>query len=260
MKQKNYTQQFWNDLEKHILDHKKQNPSEPLIAAFDADGTIWDADVGESFSMWQFKNCQLKNLPKDPWRFYRDEKETGDPQKAFMWLAQINAGHSLDQVRQWAKAFTQTMEPVPFFEPQKALIGFLKGHGVKVYVVTASIKWSVEPGALQLGIDYENVLGVCTKVESGMITDIPVLPVTWKDGKAKTLLLATNGKAPFLCCGNTHGDIALIESSSKFKIAVGSSKPSDELFESEKKLFDYCKKLDWIKHHFYADPTIFSKS
>ena len=37
------------------------------IAAFDADGTLWDMDMGEHFFQHQISKKLLPDLPADPW-------------------------------------------------------------------------------------------------------------------------------------------------------------------------------------------------
>lgn len=89
---------------------------------------------------------------------------------------------------------------------------------MEVYVVTASIKWAVEPGALFLGIPADNVIGVNTKVHNGVITDQIDGVVTWHEGKVDGLLKKTN-KAPFFAAGNTIGDLALLELATHIRLA-----------------------------------------
>src|SRR3989442_1652062 len=85
----------------------------PKYAAFDADGTLWDADAGETFFDWEITRAGLKGLPEDPWAHYEALKKI-DHIKAYVWLAQINAGHSLDQVREWAaRCFQERANPWP---------------------------------------------------------------------------------------------------------------------------------------------------
>src|SRR5258708_6380902 len=88
----------------------KKNVSRP-IAAFDAYGTLWDTDIGETFFLHQIKNCALPNMPKDPWKHYHDLKEV-DRIRAYYWLAQINMGQKLSQVRSWAQTSLQNAGPL----------------------------------------------------------------------------------------------------------------------------------------------------
>ena len=195
MNYKAFPNEYWQNLEKTISELKAANQN--LIAAFDADGTLWDVDLGENFFQYQIDHQQVL-LPADPWNHYLEMKKVNDdPRPAYIWLAQINEGKSVEQVRTWAQAAFDLILPSPIFSEQKKLIGLLKNHGVTIYIVTASIKWAVEPGARALGLTNEQVIGVETAIKDGIITNQPALPVTYREGKMTALLKATNNQKPF---------------------------------------------------------------
>ena len=220
--------------------------AEPL-AAFDADGTLWDMDMGEYFFDYQVRNKLLSNMPDDPWAFYYDLHKRDTP-AAFLWLAQINRGVPLSQVREWSYAAFEAINPVPIFGAMKDLITDLKKFGADVYVVTASIKWAVEPAAEFMGIPPENVIGVQTQVVDGVVTDLPGPTITWREGKVTGLLEATGRRRPFLCAGNTMGDLALLDSATHFRV-VNAAAPSDHVNrESEQALVEVAKKRGWYFH------------
>jgi HAD superfamily phosphoserine phosphatase-like hydrolase len=240
-----YSENFFNELDELI-----KNQTQPLFAAFDADGTLWSNDMGEEFFKWEIQTGVLQSvfskLPKDPWRFYRDEKEQGDPRKAYLWLAQIHQGLPLATVQKWAQDFLKTFTPVPLFNEQRKLISFLNQRNVKVFVVTASIKWSVEPGAALYGIPAEQVLGVRTQVKNGLITDIQEGEITWKKGKAIELLNFTMGVKPILCSGNSMGDLDLMETASHYSIAINSANDKHENYATEMELKALGSKRGWM--------------
>lgn len=218
----------------------------PWIAAFDADGTLWDTDVGESFFEYQIQNSGLK-LPPNPWAEYLDKKAIHPP-TAYLWLAQINQGQRVETVRAWAEKCYLSEEPFPFFPAQKSLIQFLIGLGVKVYVVSASVKWSVEPAARRLGIPPEQVLGVATTEESLILTKERSGPITWKEGKVEALYEATGGVRPILVSGNTTGDLPLMETATSVQIAVSSR--NSIVPEAEAQLKEIALKRNWFYHQF----------
>ncbi len=248
MKYKNFPKEFWTQVSDALAQELKSNPHP--VAAFDADGTLWDADLGESFFKWQIANSQLSNLPANPWKYYRDWKESGDPRPAYLWLAQINQGQSLKQVQDWAERAVQSAEPLPIFPEQKKLIRWLLDRNVEVYIITASVKWSVEPGANRLGLRFSSVLGVKTRVIDGLVTDEADGPMTYKEGKPQALVEATGGRKPFLACGNTMGDFALLQSSTRLSMAVGAATPGHELFETEEQLRGEGQTRGWFIHRF----------
>jgi len=247
---------LWNDLQTSLT-QARMRTSDRVIAAFDADGTLWDDDAGERFFQWQIDHCGFGHLPEDPWSYYRELKKK-DPQSAYGWLAQINAGRTLEEVRAWAEACFQSLAPWPYFKSQKLLIDHLHTLGVEVYVVTASIKWAVEPAAFHImGIPPERVLGVTTDLvgdRSDLVGTQISLPVTYRQGKADALLKATGGRRPVLSCGNTYGDIQLIDIASDFKLMIQSQSALTSvrpgLLSEELRLREYGRPLGWRLHAF----------
>ncbi len=235
-----------------LIDEAATNKSEPLIAAFDADGTLWDTDIGEAFFDYQIGHCGLTDMPSDPWHHYLELKKQ-DPPTAYAWLAQINAGKSLKQVRAWAAESLQR-QLVPVFSSQKRLITLLLERGFEVFIVTASVKWAVEPAAALVGVDFDHVLGITTEIKNGLVTQQPVEPITWRQGKADALLRATAGIRPILCAGNTFGDIALLETATKMALAVSTqTEEGSGLFIEESKLREEADRRGW-RQHFFRNP------
>ena len=248
MKYINYSPDLWAQINKSI-DRALQQDSTP-VAAFDADGTLWDLDMGEVFFQYLIDH-KLVPLPEDAFdRYEKMKKDIAGPQKAYLWLAQVMKGVELKVVREWASKSLVAMGPLPYFPEQKKLIELFTSRGVKVYIVTASVKWAVEPGTAIFGLPYEQVLGIETESEGGIVTDRQKGPITYRQGKAEALLKVTGGKKPFFSAGNTFGDLALLELSTDVKLAVTSTVPDDRLFRSEQELFNEATQRGWSKHRF----------
>jgi HAD superfamily phosphoserine phosphatase-like hydrolase len=249
MNYKNFPTDYWQKIEAALTEVKKSSDRD-LIAAFDADGTLWDTDLGENFFNYQIDSKNL-NLPKDPWTHYIDMKKVNnDPRSAYLWLAQINQQQPLSDVKKWADKAYAEIQPSPIFSEQKKLIDFLKSENVKIYIVTASIKWAVEPGARALGLTDEDVIGVETVVRDGLITNEPIFPVTYRNGKSEALLAKTQNKRPFLCSGNTIGDFELLECATHIRLAVSAASRDDRLFKAEAELLQRANELNWLNHRF----------
>lgn len=224
----------------------------PRVAAFDADGTLWDRDAGETFFDWQIKNCRLA-LPADPWSHYHRLK-VPDPRVAYTWLAEISAGHELAQVRRWAAECFRGAGPWPTFASQLRLVEWLRSKDFDIYIVTASVKWAVEPLAHLYGVDFEHVLGITTQVVDGRVSKTATHPITWRQGKAEALLKVLGGARPILACGNTYGDSALIETATHVSLTVSTQVkaegPLGGLFEEERKLREEARARGWLMHAF----------
>ena len=248
MNYKPFPEEFWVKIKQTVADLKLKNT--PLFAAFDADGTLWDIDLGENFFNHQIETKSVP-LPEQPWNHYQELKKVNDdPRDAYVWLAQINSGQTLPQVRQWSAEAYQSAAPVPIFKDQQQLIEFFLGHGVKVLIVTASIKWAVEPGAIAIGLKPENVIGVETEISNDTVTNIAVHPITYKIGKVEALLKHTGGIYPFFASGNSTGDTELLKSATHLQLAVSAASRDDRLFQTENELMKIAETNNWMRHRF----------
>lgn len=246
MKYKDYSDEIWSRI-KTTLGRILEEDSAP-IAAFDADGTLWDIDLGETFFHYQIDN-KLVDLPKNAFHIYENMKAQS-PTEAYLWLAQVCKGQSLEQVHAWAKAAVQEQAPLPIFMEQKKLIELFQSRGVKVYIITASVKWAVEPGAELLGLTKDSVIGVETEVTNGLITDLQKGVITYRQGKVEALLAHTHGKKPFFCSGNTMGDFQLLQAATHLSLAVSAASRDDKLFKTEQELQEHAQKSSWLTHRF----------
>lgn len=219
------------------------------IAAFDADGTLWSTDMGESFFKYQIKNKLLENLPDDPWEFYVDFHKR-DPEASYLWLAQVNQGKEIDLVRGWAQDTVKSHPHLGSFAGQMEIIQFLRKLNVEVYIVTASVKWAVEPAAALYGISSEKVLGIQTKIDNGIVTDLQEGVITYKQGKVKGLLEATGGRRPFYAAGNSPGDLPLLKSATHLRMVLNSAPEGTDLHTSEKEMLQIAKQNNWYYYCF----------
>src|SRR3954467_5588788 len=93
-------------------DLEKFRPAGRAVAAFDADGTLWNTDLGEALFNYQIKN-KLVPLPPSPWEHYHEMKDGISKRAAYLWLAQINKGLPIQTVRHWASEAVNALHPVP---------------------------------------------------------------------------------------------------------------------------------------------------
>src|SRR5437879_1279784 len=74
---------------------------------FDADGTLWPGDIGESFFVWQLENKKFtpqQNVKAEQmWQAYRDKRIA----ERDMWIAAatLQSGLREADVKQWAREF-----------------------------------------------------------------------------------------------------------------------------------------------------------
>ncbi len=214
------------------------------IAAYDADGTLWRTDIGEVFLEYQIQNCDFQ-WSKNQMSDYLEFREK-DPLNALFWLAKINSGIELKTLQKWARDCFQKYE-TPLFEPMKHLIEFQKNLGFEILIVTASVKWAVEPFAKLFGLNSDAVIGTTAKIEDGLITE-ELDELTFKEGKATAL--KNRNKIPAFASGNTISDLDLLMLATHTQLAV-QSEPKGRLFESEQKLKDIALQKGWLAHSFF---------
>jgi len=233
--------QVLNDLEAH-------RPPGRAVAAFDADGTLWDTDLGEGLFQYQIAN-RCVPLPEDPWAHYQWLKDHVSHPAAYLWLAQINKDVPLAQVRSWAEAAVAS-SPLPIFEEQQRIMEKLRELDVEIYIVTASIKWAVEPGAKRLGLSADQVIGIETEVSGGLVTDVQRGVITYREGKASAILAQTNGIAPYFASGNTEGDRWLLECASHLRLVMSAAPEGSENWPTENIMLELAKARGWHAHRY----------
>lgn len=220
------------------------------IAVFDADGTLWNVDVGVGFFHYQIDNNLLPQITKESLSQHQSQYEDLKTRhKALLWLAQINKGVEFLKFKTWAKDFAKHISPIPFIPEQVELIKYLQSKNVKIFVVTASLKWVAEEAVASLGIPPEQCIGVHTEVHNGVITDIQSGEVTWGDKKLVELLKQNSGLKPILASGNSMGDLALLKNASHVALAISKTPQeghSEENHMSEQSLLSIAKKNDWF--------------
>lgn len=236
-------------LQKLLDDLERYRPRGRAVAAFDADGTLWDTDLGEMLFGYQVDK-RLVPLPEDPWGHYNWLKEHKSHPEAYLWLAQINQGVPLTQVRQWALEAVDQHLPIPVFESQQAVLKKLRELDVEVYIVTASIKWAVEPGARLLGLDDDQVIGIETHVVDGIVTDKQKGVITYREGKPEALLAKTGGVRPYFASGNTEGDKWLLESALDLRLVMSASPIGSENWPTESAMLKMALENKWHYHRF----------
>lgn len=246
---------FSNELTEQILsqiDAYLRKNDGPHYAAFDADGTLWDSDVGENFFQYQIDFCNLPPLKSmDPWKHYNGLKKIHPPD-AYLWLAQLCSPFPVEEIREWAEETLTSFPPV-VLEAQKTLIHELLKRKIKVFVVSASTHWAVEAAVTLVGLTAESALGVKTKVVNGLVTKEQDGPITWREGKRVALLEKTQGVAPILCSGNSSGDLHLLECASLIRLAVQTQTADSKhsgLYQDEQALLAVAKERGWLTHNF----------
>ncbi|MGE4231913.1 MAG: HAD family hydrolase [Bacteriovoracia bacterium] len=248
------TLRFDQENEKRILEHIEA--SKNTIAVFDADGTLWRGDVGESFLKFQIENNLLTAIPSeakaDPWSYYWRAVKEGRAREAYGWPVSWNAGRTSAELSQYCAEFFEGFSK-NIFSPMRWLVEKMQQSKIEVWVVSASMRWIVEEGAKAFGIGVDKVIGASVSVIDGVLTSSLEHPVPYREEKAKLIKRFigsknTQGNLSF-GAGNTYWDKEMVELA-KMKLAVCSEHPGEPNYGSEQELQKLANSQGWLQQRF----------
>jgi phosphoserine phosphatase len=202
--------------------------SNPRIAVFDCDGTLWGGDAGFGFMTWSLEKGLVSRSSSDwidtRYRAYlagavSEEIMCGE-------MVQLYAGLREDELRAAAARYVRKYVQPRIFVEMAALVAALGHAGVELWAVSSTNKWVIAEGVRDLGIPEERILAAEVRVAAGLIsTDI--LDVPTDEGKAAALARVglTRPDAVF---GNSIHDLAMLQAArAPFPV-----NPSTELLEA----------------------------
>jgi phosphoserine phosphatase len=204
----------------------------PGLAAFDADGTLWQGDVGEELLRELIRRGALIDPPPDPWGEYV-RRVRRDPADGFAFAARVMHGLEEGAVREVsAEVFAErcakgTFHSVSFWLERLMALGW------EVYIVSASYRWSVEVGVAQFGVSPQRVIALELEVENGVLSDRVLLPVPTLEGKV-ALLREAAGRDADIAFGNSVLDLPLLLASAH-PVAVGLPYPGNRFLAQARK-------------------------
>ena len=185
--------------------------SNPKVAVFDCDGTLWSGDAGYGFMAWSLEKGLVSRSTCD-WADtrYRDYLAGKVSELAICGeMVQIYAGLREQELREAAARYVRKFVQPRIFAEMAALVAALKKTGVEIWAVSSTNKWVVAEGVRDFGIPEERIMAAEVRVIGGLITS-ELVDVPTDVGKAVTLKRVgiTRPDAAF---GNSIHDLALLE-------------------------------------------------
>ena len=191
--------------------------TEPRVAVFDCDGTLWEPDSGYGFMVWSLEQgliaYERRGWIEERYQLY----EAGSVDEATICgeMVQLYAGQQVAAVREAARTYIQARVVPHIFPAMAALAAALREAGTQLWAVSSTSEWVIEAGVWADGgsrfmIPPDRILGVSIEVEpgSGIITD-RLLAVPTDEAKAEALRRA--GVAhPDAVFGNSMHDAAML--------------------------------------------------
>lgn len=208
--------------------------SPATLAAFDADGTLWNRDVGEAFLRHAGEAGFLLKWKKGGavWDEYERRLATGDLAFAFELCVTAFEGLFDAEVAQLAREFVDPQWSAHVFPEMRELVRSLHKAEAEVWVVSASPCWCVVPGAALLGVPQNRVIAARPALgANGVVGSALAAPLPAFENKV-TQLLAAARRGPHLAAGNSEYDFALLESARALALLV--NPPAGEAWRTRK--------------------------
>jgi phosphoserine phosphatase len=185
--------------------------SDPKVAIFDCDGTLWGGDAGYGFMVWSLEQGLVSRSTSD-WidtrhRAYR----SGSVSEVAICgeMVQIYAGLREQELREAAAQYFREHVEHHIFPEMVALVAKLRERGVQLWAVSSTNRWVVAEGVRRFGFPEDRVLAADVRVEKGVITS-ELVDVPTDEGKAETLR-RIGLPTPDAVFGNSIHDLAMLE-------------------------------------------------
>ncbi len=185
--------------------------SNPRVAVFDCDGTLWGGDAGYGFMAWSLEQGLVSRSTTDwidtRYRAYLAGKVSeldicGE-------MVQIYAGLREQELISAAARYVSKFVRPRIFAEMAALVAELGRAGVELWAVSSNNKWVVTEGVRELGFPEERILAAEVRVAAGLITT-ELVDVPTDEGKAATLK-RVGLPHPDAVFGNSIHDLAMLE-------------------------------------------------
>jgi phosphoserine phosphatase len=185
--------------------------SNPNVAVFDCDGTIWSGDSGYGFMVWSMEQGLVSRSTSD-WidtRYRAYLAGSVSELDICGEMVQIYAGLREQELRAAAAKYVRKFVLARVFPEVAALLKTLSDRGVETWAVSSTNRWVVSEGVRGFGIPESRVLAADVRIAEGVITsEISAVPTD--EGKAAALRQA-GLPAPDAVFGNSIHDLAMLE-------------------------------------------------
>lgn len=180
------------------------------VAVFDADGTLWAADASERFLDWIDERGLVPPPPGSSSLLAHSDKLCAQSRPTgYSWAAQAMAGQLRGLVQGWAEASFDERVREHIFPATRSVLGMFQRADWDVWIVSASPRWVLLPGARALGVPADRILAIDVEQDGDVLTDRVLEPVTTGQGKVARIRRDI-GREPAFVCGNSVDDVPML--------------------------------------------------
>ena len=193
------------------------------VAAFDADGTLWAGDAYDAFATVLLNRGLIDRKTAERVAEGYAASEDDERRRFLLESLELFKGLRLETLHDAAVEAWESFKPDSgeglrdTLRPEMAeLVVRLREAGWRVLIVTASPAEAVLRGAQELGVPEGDVLAIRLETdEAGVITGrpSPIMPLTWREGKAAALRGYGVADRLMLAVGNSMDDVPMIRCS-----------------------------------------------
>ncbi|MBI2894289.1 MAG: haloacid dehalogenase-like hydrolase [Deltaproteobacteria bacterium] len=209
-------------------------PGVARLAAFDADGTLWQGDVGLAlfeaavarralrsdaatelaralFACGETPSTDLHRNARRLLELYRDDR-FGEREVCAM-MAWCFAGWAQGELCALAReVLALAGHPGALYEGHRELMAGLRARGIEVLVASGSPRAMVEEACRPFDIPARLVFAMTPELGAdGRLLPRMTAPLPYRDGKVEAIRLATGGLRPLVAFGDSQGDLPMLE-------------------------------------------------
>jgi phosphoserine phosphatase len=184
--------------------------SNPTVAVFDCDGTLWSGDAGYGFMVWSLGQGLVSRSTSD-WIDNRHRAYlAGKVSEADICGEMVQMYHGLQEqeLRAAAASYVEEFVRPRIFPEMASLVASLRRAGAEIWAVSSTCRWVVAEGVRALNIPEDRVLAAEVRVAAGVITS-EIVDVPTDEGKAGALA-RVGLAAPDAAFGNSIHDLAML--------------------------------------------------
>jgi phosphoserine phosphatase len=185
--------------------------SNPRVAVFDCDGTLWGGDAGYGFLAWSLDQGLVSRSTID-WvgtRYRAYQQGSVSELEICGEMVQIYAGLREQELRAAAAQYVGEFVRSRIFPEMASLVAGLRQTGVAIWAVSSTNKWVVAEGVRDFEIPEDRVLAAEVRVVEGIISS-EIVDVPTGEGKVATLLRIGIAR-PDAVFGNSIHDLAMLK-------------------------------------------------